>query len=72
VPSHFHASSAWIATAPAGSNAPPSDPALLALARGSRFPGLFNFSGRDFAAAAGTLRPWDCVWLAPETGQPLT
>ena len=48
-----------------------SDPALLALARGARFLGLFNFSNRDIAAGAGTLRPWDCVWLDRETGRPL-
>jgi amylosucrase len=50
-----------------------SDPALLALARGTRFLGLFNFSDRAVAAAPGgrVLRPWDCVWLDRETGQPL-
>jgi amylosucrase len=48
-----------------------SDPALLALARGQDFLGLFNFSGRtltvDLAAygRAGTvtLAPWDQAWL---------
>lgn len=48
-----------------------SDPALLALARGERFLGLFNFSGRELAvdlAAYGragtvTLAPWDQAWL---------
>jgi amylosucrase len=48
-----------------------SDPALLALARGTRFLGLFNFSDRDVAAEGWVLRPWDCVWLDRETGQPL-
>jgi amylosucrase len=50
---------------------PVGDPALLALARGERFLGLFNFSGRtltvDLAAygRAGTvtLAPWDQAWL---------
>jgi amylosucrase len=45
-----------------------SDPALLALARGDRFLGLFNFSDRDVAANGWVLRPWDCVWLDRETG----
>ncbi|WP_322399889.1 alpha-amylase family glycosyl hydrolase [Massilia luteola] len=51
-----------------------SDPALLALARGTRFLGLFNFSERAVAAAPGgrVLRPWECVWLDRATGQPLT
>jgi amylosucrase len=49
------------------------DPALLALARGTRFLGLFNFSDRAVTAAPGgcVLRPWDYVWLDRETGQPL-
>jgi amylosucrase len=48
-----------------------SDPALLALARGTRFLGLFNFSGRDVAAEGWVLRPWDCVWLDRTTGERL-
>jgi amylosucrase len=48
-----------------------SDPALLALARGTRFLGLFNFSARDVAADGWVLRPWDCVWLDRETGERL-
>jgi amylosucrase len=48
-----------------------SDPALLALARGTRFLGLFNFSGRDVAAEGWVLRPWDCVWLDRATGERL-
>jgi len=50
-----------------------SDPALLALARGTRFLGLFNFSDRDVAADPGgrVLRAWDCVWLDRATGHPL-
>lgn len=48
-----------------------SDPALLALARGTRFLGLFNFSQRDVAADGWVLRPWDCVWLDRETGERL-
>lgn len=49
------------------------DPALLALARGTRFLGLFNFSGREVAAGPGgcVLRPWDFAWLDRATGQPL-
>jgi amylosucrase len=50
---------------------PAGDPALLALARGQKFLGLFNFSGRQLAvdlAAYGragtvTLAPWDQAWL---------
>jgi amylosucrase len=49
-----------------------SDPALLALARGTRFLGLFNFSDRAVAAPGGhVLRPWECVWLDRESGEPL-
>jgi amylosucrase len=48
-----------------------SDPALLALARGTRFLGLFNFSDRDVAADGWVLRPWDCVWLDRATGERL-
>jgi amylosucrase len=52
------------------------DPALLALARGTRFLGLFNFSERGLAVdlrvfgAAGTvtLRPWDVAWLDRVSG----
>jgi len=47
------------------------DPALLALARGERFLGLFNFSGRHVAADACVLRPWECIWLDRATGQHL-
>jgi len=47
------------------------DPALLALARGDRFLGLFNFSDRDVAADTRVLRPWECVWLDRATGQRL-
>jgi amylosucrase len=50
---------------------PASDPALLALARGTRFLGLFNFSDRDVAADACVLRPWECVWLDRATGDRL-
>jgi amylosucrase len=50
---------------------PAGDPAVLALARGKHFLGLFNFSGRtltvDLGAygGAGTviLAPWDQAWL---------
>ena len=50
---------------------PAGDPALLALARGQNFLGLFNFSGRELTvdlAAYGragtvTLAPWDQAWL---------
>jgi amylosucrase len=48
-----------------------SDPALLALARGDRFLGLFNFSDRDVAAGACVLLPWECVWLDRATGERL-
>ena len=48
-----------------------SDRALLALARGTRFLGLFNFSDRDVAAEGWVLRPWDHVWLDRETGERL-
>jgi amylosucrase len=47
------------------------DPALLALARGDRFLGLFNFSDRDVAVDACVLLPWECVWLDRATGQRL-
>jgi len=50
---------------------PAADPALLALARGAGFIGLFNFSGRtldvDLGAYGGAgalqLAPWDQAWL---------
>jgi amylosucrase len=48
-----------------------SDRALLALARGTRFLGLFNFSDRDVAAEGWVLRPWDHVWLDRATGERL-
>jgi amylosucrase len=56
---------------------PTLDPALLALARGERFVGLFNFSRRtldvDLGAygGAGTLAlaPWDQAWLDRTTGE---
>ena len=56
-----------------------SDPALLALARGERFLGLFNFSGRAMVAdlgefgGAGTheLAPWGFAWLDRGSGQAL-
>jgi amylosucrase len=55
------------------------DPALLALARGEDFLGLFNFSGRTLTvdlsvygcAGTVTLAPWDQAWLDRRTGRPL-
>jgi amylosucrase len=53
-----------------------ADPALLALGRGQRFLGLFNFSERELTASLGhagvcVLGPWEFAWLDRETGEPL-
>jgi amylosucrase len=50
---------------------PTADPALLALARGERFLGLFNFADREVAADTCVLRPWECIWLDRATGERL-
>jgi amylosucrase len=57
-----------------------ADPALLALARGESFLGLFNFSGRTLDVdlqvfgGAGTLAlgPWDQAWLDRRGGHHLS